>query len=136
MMCEPKQTATITDMRPCAQASYGLPQSDWNFEEDTEYGPFFRVDNVEGKVRWKPEEWYWVGFAEPRTKEEAIEWYALKEHENPMTHVHKIFLEIPKGVTNAWGIVGKVKDGTGFQVNLNAISSEYVKKIGKPKPLE
>ena len=93
------------------------------------------MDDEKGEVFCKPEEHYWVGFAEPHTKKEAIEWYGPDET-NPMTHVHKIFLKIPKGVTGAWGIVGKVKKGTGFQVNLNYISSQYVTKCGKPKKLK
>ena len=123
-------TSTVAHLTKKSRRSYDpcLPIGECKFEPNKKYGPFFRADKKE--IEWyfkaNPKHANWAGLAEPRSRQEAKDWYATPS-KNPLTHVHRFYILVPKSEKReAVGFVGKVKKGTGFQVDLNHIAVKYI----------
>lgn len=128
-------TTTISQLTPEMKNSYDekiTPIAVVKFESGENYGPFYRIDAECWVPSRRNQLGRWAGLTKPATKIDARTWYDLDEAFNSLEYVHSFLLKIPVGKTDCIGFFGKVKKGTGFQINLNNNCVEFVEKVGNP----
>ena len=99
---------------------HNYPIGSFKLEPGKKYGPFYKVrgENIDRFFEDIPEERNIVGLKKPRSKDEARTWYKPMP-DNPLSHIHEFYIQVPITVTTAGGLIGKIEGATEFQIIFN-----------------